>query len=49
VLDQIQDLGGSGGLIGVDHNGQAAAVFITQGMFRGLVREGEEPWVAMYS
>ncbi len=49
VLNQIQDLGGSGGMIGVDHNGQAAAVFITQGMFRGMVREGEEPWVAMYS
>jgi beta-aspartyl-peptidase (threonine type) len=48
VLNHIQDLGGSGGLIGVDHNGQAAAVFITQGMFRGMVREGEEPWVAMY-
>ena len=49
VLDQIQDLGGTGGLIGVDHSGQAAAVFITQGMFRGRVREGEKPWVAMYS
>lgn len=49
VLDQIRDLGGTGGLIGVDHNGQAAAEFITQGMFRGLVREGQEPWVAMYA
>jgi len=48
VLDHIQDLGGSGGIIGVDHNGQAAAVFITQGMFRGMVREGEQPWVKMY-
>lgn len=48
VLDHIQDLGGSGGIIGVDHNGQAAVVFITQGMFRGMVREGEEPWVKMY-
>ncbi len=48
VLDHIQDLGGLGGLIGVDHKGQTAVVFITQGMFRGMVQEGEEPWVAMY-
>ena len=48
VLSRIQELGGMGGLIGVDRRGKGAAVFVTQGMFRGLVREGEKPRVAMY-
>ncbi|MFO7876886.1 MAG: isoaspartyl peptidase/L-asparaginase [Desulfovermiculus sp.] len=48
VLSRIQELGGMGGLIGVNHHGQAAAAFLTKGMFRGMVREGEEPRAAMY-
>lgn len=48
VLNQIQKLGGMGGMIGVDRNGQAAVEFVTQGMFRGMAREGEESRVAMY-
>jgi beta-aspartyl-peptidase (threonine type) len=48
VLHRIQKLGGIGGMIGVDRNGEAAVEFVTQGMFRGMAREGEEPRVAMY-
>ncbi|WP_027370038.1 isoaspartyl peptidase/L-asparaginase family protein [Desulfovermiculus halophilus] len=48
VLSEIKDLGGMGGMIAVDPSGHAAAVHLTQGMFRGLLREGEEPRVAMY-
>ena len=48
TLDRIRELGGEGGLIAVDHSGGVALPFVTQGMFRGLVREGQGPRVAMY-
>lgn len=49
VLSQIKALGGEGGLIAVDKDGHVALPFVTQGMFRGLVREGRQPAVvAMY-
>lgn len=48
VLDDIQNMGGLGGLIAVDISGHAVLPFITQGMYRGLLRQGQRPWVAMY-
>jgi beta-aspartyl-peptidase (threonine type) len=48
VLSEIKSLGGMGGMIAVDHSGNASVVHLTQGMFRGLLREGEEPQMAMY-
>ena len=48
VLQRIQKLGGMGGMIGVDRNGHAAIEFVTQGMFRGMAREGKDSRTAMY-
>jgi len=48
VLLKVQGLGGQGGLIAVDRAGRVAMPFLTQGMYRGLVRPGEPPRAAMY-
>ncbi|MFO8032331.1 MAG: isoaspartyl peptidase/L-asparaginase [Desulfohalobiaceae bacterium] len=48
VLEDIQNMGGLGGLIAVDTHGRAVQPFLTQGMYRGLLRQGQRPWVAMY-
>lgn len=48
ALQQVRSVGGEGGLIAVDKSGGVALPFTTQGMFRGLVLEGQPPRVAMY-
>jgi L-asparaginase / beta-aspartyl-peptidase len=48
VMDKLVDMGGSGGVIGVDYLGNPVMVFNSTGMFRGFVKQGEEPVVAMY-
>lgn len=48
VLQKILDLGGQGGLIAVDQAGQVALPFVTKGMYRGLVIEGQPSHIAMY-
>lgn len=48
VMNQLVEMGGSGGIIGVDHLGNPVMSFNSTGMFRGYVKEGEEPQVAMY-
>lgn len=40
LLDQLRP--GDGGLIAVGANGDAVAVFTTEGMFHGLLRQGDE-------
>jgi L-asparaginase / beta-aspartyl-peptidase len=37
VLDKVAKLGGTGGLIAIDHQGQVALPFNTSGMYRGYV------------
>lgn len=37
VLKEIADLGGNGGLIAIDKNGNYAAPFNTSGMYRGMI------------
>lgn len=39
VIDEIGAMGGDGGLIGLDHQGNITAVFNTPGMYRGTVEE----------
>ncbi|HZH55420.1 MAG TPA: isoaspartyl peptidase/L-asparaginase [Sphingobacteriaceae bacterium] len=39
VIQEIEDLGGNGGLISLDKNGQVAMEFNTSGMYRGTVDE----------
>ncbi len=41
-------MGGDGGLIAVDHRGQIALPFNSEGMYRGWVRKGEKAGVAIY-
>jgi beta-aspartyl-peptidase (threonine type) len=37
ALDKVAKLGGSGGLIAIDKNGNVALPFNTSGMYRGYV------------
>lgn len=48
VMDKITALGGSGGLIAVDAQGNIALPFNSEGMYRGYGYTEEEPVVAIY-
>lgn len=41
VLDKLVEKGGSGGVIALDHNGNVAMPFNSEGMYRGYVKPGE--------
>ncbi|HET9398921.1 MAG TPA: isoaspartyl peptidase/L-asparaginase [Sphingomicrobium sp.] len=49
VLADVGSLGGTGGLIAVAPNGEAAWGFTTPGMYRGLARSSGEREVAVYA
>lgn len=48
ALDKVASLGGSGGVICLDGQGNVAMPFNTTGMSRGFVKEGEALHTAMY-
>jgi beta-aspartyl-peptidase (threonine type) len=48
IHEQIAKLGGTGGMIAVDKNGQIANTYNTQGMFRGWVIDGQAPVVRIW-
>ena len=48
VLDKVAKLGGTGGLIAVDRNGNIAQPFNTSGMYRGSVDTTGKFVVAIY-
>ena len=48
IYDRIGELGGTGGLIGLDHLGNIEMVFNTDGMFRVWKKEGEPVEVMIY-
>lgn len=48
VIEQIGDLGGDGGLIGLDKNGNVAWSFNTAGMYRGYKKSNGENVVKFY-
>jgi len=48
ILRKLPALGGSGGIISVDSEGDFALTFNTEGMYRGSIREDGEPNVAIY-
>ena len=48
VHEKLPRIEGEGGMIGVDTSGNAAMVFNSDGMYRGLRREGEAPLIAIY-
>jgi beta-aspartyl-peptidase (threonine type) len=48
VMKQLPALGGDGGLIAVDKDGNIAMPFCTEGMYRGYVREDGKKTVKIY-
>ena len=48
VLKKLVALNGEGGLIGMDTRGNAALVFNSAGMYRGLKNSDGENWIAIY-
>lgn len=48
VLKKLVALHGEGGLIGMDPKGNAALVFNSAGMYRGLKNSDGENWIAIY-
>ncbi len=48
IMQQLVEMGGQGGIISLDRDGNIALVFNTKGMYRASVREGEEPVIGIY-
>jgi isoaspartyl peptidase/L-asparaginase-like protein (Ntn-hydrolase superfamily) len=48
ALDSVAALGGTGGLVAIDRSGRIVLPFNTEGMYRGYVRQGEEPVTAIF-
>ncbi|MBW3670284.1 MAG: isoaspartyl peptidase/L-asparaginase [Acidobacteria bacterium] len=48
VIAKLTDLGGTGGVIAMDRNGNIAMEFNTEGMYRGWIRENGTPHVEIY-
>lgn len=48
VMDTLPAIGGRGGLIAVDAQGNLAMPFNTEGMYRGYARAGEAPQTAIF-
>ena len=48
ILKKIPELGGDGGLVAVDRNGNIAMPFSTEGMYRGYIKEDGKAVVKIY-
>ena len=48
VNDKLVKLGGEGGLIAIDHQGNICLPFNSEGMYRGSQRAGEEMYIGIY-
>jgi len=48
IHKKLPELGGTGGIISVDSDGNFALTFNTEGMYRGSIREDGKPSVAIY-
>jgi beta-aspartyl-peptidase (threonine type) len=48
IYNKLDNLGGDGGVIAIDKNGNIAMPFNTPGMFRGYKLEGKDPVVLFY-
>lgn len=49
VMRKLVDLGGEGGLVGVDNQCNISLAFNSDGMYRASKRAGEEPYIGIYS
>ena len=48
TLKKVKDLGGSGGVIGIDRNGNIMMDFNTKGMYRGYIKSDGETIIEIY-
>ena len=48
VMEKLPALGGSGGLIAIDHEGNVALPFNTEGMYRAWGYAGDTPTTGIY-
>ena len=48
IMKKLPQLGGDGGIIAIDKNGNIAMPFNTEGMYRGFYLSGEKPVVKIY-
>lgn len=48
IMEKLKTMGGIGGIIAVDRNGNVAMPFNSQGMFRGYIQSGGKMKVAMF-
>jgi len=48
VMSELTALGGSGGLIAIDHGGAISTPFNCEGMYRGWIVEAEGRETAIY-
>ena len=48
IFEGLTPIGGSGGLIAIDHQGNVCLPFNSEGMYRGHARVGEAPHTAIY-
>ena len=48
VHKKLVTLGGEGGLIAIDAKGNIELPFNSEGMYRGMKKQGEEFWVGIY-
>lgn len=49
IYNKLSAIGGSGGLIAVDHLGQVAMPFNTEGMYRGVIYPKTDAWIAIHN
>jgi beta-aspartyl-peptidase (threonine type) len=48
VLDKVEKMGGDGGLIALDKNGNIAMPFNTEGMYRGAITSDGKIEIQIY-
>jgi len=48
IMKKLPQLGGDGGIIAIDKNGNIAMPFNTDGMYRGYLLNGEKPIIKIY-
>jgi beta-aspartyl-peptidase (threonine type) len=48
AINQVEELGGDGGMIGLDKKGNISWYFNTEGMFRGYQKSGEKAVIKFY-
>lgn len=48
IMGKLTEMGGTGGIIALDHNGNIAMTFNTEGMYRAYQQAGEKPVVKIF-